>query len=101
MCVYLLHFNEPYQHAKHYLGYTESEDTLPSRLRYHEQGKGARLMWAVCKAGIGYQIAKLWEDGDRELERKLKEQKNTPRLCPICQELKEGGEKCMGTVGTR
>jgi hypothetical protein len=37
----------------------------------------------VRGAGIGFEVARTW-DGDRRLERRLKNQRNAPaRLCPI------------------
>jgi predicted GIY-YIG superfamily endonuclease len=79
--VYLIHFDRPYHHARHYLGYT---DDLPARLDRHLAGNGGRLLQVVRAAGIGYQVVRAWE-GDRGLERKLKKQKGSPRLCPICK----------------
>ena len=79
--VYLLHFDVPYKHAKHYLGCTTN---LQARLEAHQQGEGAKLMRAVRMAGIRFQLARTWEGG-RELERQLKRRKSSPRLCPICQ----------------
>lgn len=82
MTVYLLHFDTPYRHARHYLG---STDDLAARLRAHQSGNGARLMEVVGEAGITWRLARTWEGG-REVERRLKRQHNGPRLCPICQE---------------
>ena len=79
--VYLLHFSRPYRHARHYLGYT---DDLDRRLEDHQAGTGARLMEVIVEAGIEFTVARVWE-GDRSLERRLKNQKNSPRLCPICR----------------
>lgn len=78
--VYLLHFDRPYKHARHYLGYT---DDLDQRIEAHRNGNGARLVEVVMQAGIGFTVARTW-DGDRDLERRLKNQHNGPRLCPIC-----------------
>jgi hypothetical protein len=79
--VYLLHFDAPYKHAKHYLGYTAD---LDARLRDHRSGNGARLMAVIMDAGITFRVARLWKGG-RDLERKLKNQKNAgARLCPLC-----------------
>jgi hypothetical protein len=39
--VYLLHFSEPYQHARHYTGWTHD---LDARLQLHRAGRGARLL---------------------------------------------------------
>jgi predicted GIY-YIG superfamily endonuclease len=81
--VYLIHFDQPYKHARHYLGYTTD---LGARLDAHKRGEGARLMEVITEAGIGWRVARLWiGDCDRRLERRLKRRKNAPRLCPICQ----------------
>ena len=79
--VYLLHFERPYRHARHYLGYAKNVD---ERLRAHRVGAGARLMEVVTEAGIGFTLARTWR-GDRKLERRLKNQHNAPRLCPVCR----------------
>jgi hypothetical protein len=38
--VYLLHFDRPYKHARHYLGWTAN---LQARLDSHRAGHGARI----------------------------------------------------------
>jgi predicted GIY-YIG superfamily endonuclease len=81
MVVYLLHFERPLHHAKHYLGCTND---LTKRLKKHRTGNGSKLMRAVTKAGIGFIIAKTWH-GDRHFERWLHNKKNSPKFCPICQ----------------
>jgi predicted GIY-YIG superfamily endonuclease len=84
MTVYLLHFEQPYRHARHYLGSTTSLDT---RLKQHTRGRkagGARLMEVVNQAGIPWRLARTWEGG-REEERQLKGWNNGCRLCPICK----------------
>ena len=55
--VYLLHFSEPYKHARHYTGWTED---LPARLGAHGNGRGARLMEVIKVAGIGFPLARTW-----------------------------------------
>ena len=82
MTVYLIHFDTPYKHARHYLG---SADDVEARLAQHRSGNGARLMEVVGKAGISWRLARTW-DGGRDQERRLKRQKHGPRLCPICRE---------------
>jgi predicted GIY-YIG superfamily endonuclease len=79
--VYLLHFATPYQHARHYVGYT---DNLPARLAEHSAGSGARLLAAVAAAGIGFELAWTWPHASRTFERKIHGYKRTPELCPIC-----------------
>ena len=78
--IYLLHFAEPYKQARHYLG---SSDNVPERIRDHMTGKGARLTSIVAGKGIGMELVRVW-NGSRQDERKLKNQKNSPQLCPIC-----------------
>ncbi len=73
--VYLIHFDKPYRHAKHYIGYTEEED-VSHRLERHRKGNGARLLQVVVEAGIAFSVVKIWKGLDRETERKIKNQKN-------------------------
>jgi len=80
--VYLLHFDKPLCHARHYIGYTEN---LDKRILQHRSGNGhARLMEVIYELGIGFRIARVWFGEDRHFERMLKNQKNAPRLCPYC-----------------
>src|SRR5262245_57772733 len=79
--VYLLHFNSPYKHARHYVGYTKD---LPARLAAHANGQGARLLEVITGAGISFQLARTWQ-GTRRDERRIKNRKEAPRLCPLCR----------------
>ena len=78
--VYLLHFDEPYRHARHYLGWAGDLDT---RLAEHAAGSGARLTAVVRAAGIGWTLARTWS-GTRTRERQLKRQGGAARRCPLC-----------------
>jgi len=78
--IYLIHFNQPLAHARHYLGWTTN---LQERLYAHETGNGARLMEVISERGITWRLVRTWEGG-RDLERRLKAQHHNPRLCPIC-----------------
>lgn len=79
--VYLYHFSEPVSdHASHYLGFT---DDLDKRDWLHQHGKGARLLQVAKERGIKFWIVRTWP-GDRKLERKLKNRKHAPALCPVC-----------------
>jgi predicted GIY-YIG superfamily endonuclease len=80
--IYLIHFESPLAHAKHYLGWTNN---LEKRLIRHKNGNGSALMRAVKKAGIDWTLVRVWEGKDRFFERALKNRKNTPKLCPICK----------------
>lgn len=82
--VYLLHFDQPISPdhtAQHYLG---SADDWEARIEQHRQGQGARLCEVAKARNIGFVVARLWV-GDRDLERALKQRKNSPRFCPICR----------------
>jgi len=80
MAVYLLHFSEPYRHARHYRG---SARDVPARLRKHAAGRGARLLAVVQAAGITWELARVWPGG-RARERQLKRQGGASRQCPLC-----------------
>lgn len=87
MTVYLLHFDRPLGdlenprgQGRHYLG---STCDLDARLQAHRSGNGSAIMAAVAERGISWELARTWEGG-RDVERRLKRQKNGPRLCPIC-----------------
>jgi len=82
--VYLIHFDQPYYHARHYLGTTND---LEHRLQQHAAGRrygGARLMEVITQAGISWRVACTWAGG-REVEQQLKAWNNSCRLCPICK----------------
>lgn len=82
MAVYLIHFDPSYAHATHYLGW--AADVAP-RLNAHLHGKGAKLTRVAVEAGCTLILARVWEDGTRQLERKLKRWHGSTRLCPICR----------------
>jgi predicted GIY-YIG superfamily endonuclease len=81
--VYLLHFSTPFHHAKHYMGFAE-KGKLKSRLEKHSSGKGSHLTKAIHKNHIGFIVARVWDGVDRNFERKLKNRKSAPRMCPVC-----------------
>lgn len=88
MAVYLIHFEKPFKHAKHYIGFSSSKRNVQLRLDHHRHGRGSRLLRAVAEAGISFDVVRIWEEGDRTFERKLKRRKEAPKLCPICRAVK-------------
>lgn len=79
MTVYLIHFHSKLHHAQHYLGWTND---LERRVQEHRDGAGSRLM----------EVARVWPEGDRDLERRLKRWHKARTLCPICKaETKQRG----------
>jgi len=79
--VYLLHFSSPYKRARHYLGWTMHN--LEFRLAHHANGTGAGLTRAAAAAGITWQVTRTWV-ADHDFERRLHDQHNNARLCPVC-----------------
>lgn len=80
--VYLIHFDTPIAHARHYLGFT---DNLKKRLFQHEHGKGARLLEVAKQRGIVWHCVRTWADATRTDERKFKNRKKIKRYCPMCK----------------
>jgi predicted GIY-YIG superfamily endonuclease len=78
--VYLIHFEQALHHAQHYLGFTVN---LPRRLAQHRNGTGAKLLRAVNRRGIAWDVVRIWPGGPA-LERALKSLKKSRELCPVC-----------------
>jgi len=82
--VYLLHFERPLAHARHYVGVALDGD-VQRRLAEHLAGHGSPLVAAVVRAGIAVELV-LHVPGDRGLERRWH---NTHghggALCPRCR----------------
>jgi hypothetical protein len=99
--VYLLHFDQTYEPypgaprrdcAQHYTGLAPGGPrTLARRLARHGTARGARLMLAVRKAGITWQLARTWPGGPAR-ERQLKQQGGAARRCPLCGVTPRPGE---------
>lgn len=92
--IYLLHFarpvgnlDNPRGQARHYVGW--AHDPLTRNLE-HRAGLGAALTRAAVAAGITWELYVLTE-GDRALERQIKNLKAAPRLCPVCGRQHPGG----------
>lgn len=100
--VYLIHFARPYGHARHYLGWTEN---LTQRIEAHRKGQGGRLLAVVIAAGIGWEVARVWEGVTKAKERELKKWNGSGKLCPVCRkenkhERKTSKEKPQGKTQT-
>jgi putative endonuclease len=88
--IYLLHYSDPIGdpqnprgQARHYLGWCESR-RLDTRLGQHADGRGAALTRAFVRAGRVFVLARTWK-GTRDDERRLKNRKEAPKLCPYCK----------------
>jgi hypothetical protein len=81
--VYLLHLEPAYRHARHYLGSTARE-LVADRIAEHVAGRGSPLVRAAVEAGSTVELVRTWTGG-RQLERRLKDRHESPRLCPRCR----------------
>lgn len=79
--VYLLHFSPSYKHAKHYIGFSPN---IERRIKDHISGNGGRLPQVAALAGCTIMCVRMWPGKDRTFERRSKNRKDAPRLCPIC-----------------
>ena len=105
MSVYLLHFSQPISDkhtCQHYIGSVagNSRIHLMRRISAHLQGTGARLCEVAKERNIGFILARLWKEGGRYQERKLKLRKNAPKLCPYCRGKAPGERPCLPPVLT-
>lgn len=83
--IYVLHFDHPYKHAGHYIGWAHDFEQFKRRLQRHRTGQGSKLMRAVTQAYIPYRIVYL-QPGDRNEERRMKNYNRGSRFCWICQQ---------------
>lgn len=83
-CVYLIHFDRPYKHAKHYIGFAEFGN-LKKRIEEHRKGSGCNLIKVVNEAGIGWKVVRVWRNVDRNFERRKKNQGGASKCCPECK----------------
>jgi predicted GIY-YIG superfamily endonuclease len=64
-------------------------ENLKKRLKRHRVGNGAKLMSAIKRAGIDWELARTWENVDRHFERRLKKWKKSRKFCPTCKKKKQ------------
>jgi RNA:NAD 2'-phosphotransferase (TPT1/KptA family)/GNAT superfamily N-acetyltransferase/2'-5' RNA ligase/8-oxo-dGTP pyrophosphatase MutT (NUDIX family) len=97
--VYLLHFDidpkeeipstredakKPF-HARHYMGWAENAQ---ERIDQHYKAtSGVKLIEAIHAKGISFTVARIWDNVDRDFERRMKNQGGLNRHCPICKKL--------------
>ena len=79
--IYIIHFDQPFRHARHYVGWTEG--AVEDRIAYHRSGRGAVLLRAVNEAGIGWSVVETFP-GTRYDERRIKKSHHRERYCPVC-----------------
>lgn len=85
--LYLLHFAEPYAHARHYLGYAIGTGRGRDYAKAQAGGvlHGAHeLVQAVQYAGIEIVVADVLVGEGRATQRAMRSSHNLARHCPIC-----------------
>jgi predicted GNAT family acetyltransferase/predicted GIY-YIG superfamily endonuclease len=91
--LYVIHFDEPIHHARHYCGCT----TVPlGRLAQHAIGRGSRLTQVAKERGIGWELGGLATctlTELRRLERRMKDWHGSGPFCEICSGF---GQKRVG-----
>lgn len=70
--VYILEFSEPMAHARHYIGYAESIDTVFFRIKQHKRGQGANITRIAVSRGIKLSVVMFIPNCTRADERRLK-----------------------------
>ncbi len=81
---YLLHFDSPLGgRNQHYVGWTVD---LESRIKSHRGGPRERCVFTheAQLRGIGFRIARVWDNVTILHEKSIKAAKNHKRFCPIC-----------------
>jgi predicted GIY-YIG superfamily endonuclease len=87
--VYILHFDKPYKHAAHYIGYAIKD--WEARIDEHRRGiSRVRIMEVIKAAGIGFEVAKVFKRVPKTFERKLKNRHGASKICPICKKNNHG-----------
>lgn len=80
--LYLLHFDPPFKHAKHYLGWAKK---IASRVQKHQAGTSrARLTCVAAAAGVTMTLVRTWPGATRVDEARIKRQGGLARSCPVC-----------------
>lgn len=82
--IYVIHFDRPLQHARHYIGWTRDWVTFKQRMSHHRSGNGAKLMKAVSEAGIEWRVTATYY-ADRNEERRMKKNHGASRFCDACR----------------
>lgn len=82
--IYIIHFDQPFHHARHYVGYCQ-EGGLTTRIDQHRSGTGSVLLRHLNEVGITWRVVNLIHGGDRVMERTIKRTNHVNRWCPFCR----------------
>lgn len=85
--LFLLHFAEPYAHARHYLGYAIGTGRGARYARDIAEGLAIgphELVQAVQWSGIEIAVADVLVGEGRETQRRMRSNHNLARYCRLC-----------------
>lgn len=85
MPVYVLHFDPPYKHARHYIGFVKDKHRIRERICEHLSGQGSPLIKAALAAQHQISLAHFWRSAPRTFETRLKRRADTPAWCRSCK----------------
>lgn len=80
--LYVAHFDPGYRHARHYIGWSETDPV--ARWQVHLQGYGSPLIRAAVNAGVSVTFHRIGP-GTRNDERRLHRLHNGADVCPTCR----------------
>lgn len=89
--VYLLHFSEPYKHARHYIGAAPTLEIVLGTVDEPTRWSSSPLLHAAHAAGVRFRLAEIHE-GTNADARRLRARKHSPSWCSVCRALARGGE---------
>jgi len=86
--LYLLHFDPPYRHARHYLGYAvgtgRGREYADTQARCVLLGAHELVMAAQANM-VGIEVADVWVGEGRATQRRMRANGSLSRFCPICR----------------
>jgi hypothetical protein len=85
--LFLLHFAEPYAHARHYLGYAVGTGRGREYAKAIADGVAIgphELVQAVQWSGIAIEVADVLVGEGRETQRRMRSSHNLARHCHLC-----------------
>ena len=101
--VYILHFDKPFHHARHYIG---SANNVAERVAKHTSNPDVKMLIAALQQGITFTVARTFRNNrvnGHTKEYRIKRSGGVGKqgLCPICnKEKKQKKEDIANTITT-
>jgi len=81
--VYLLHFDRPFRHMRHYVGSVASLAELEQLLEHPTIRARSPILAAATLAGVQFSVGRVWRGGALRADL-VRDQQNHARYCDIC-----------------